>query len=516
MTVLSKYPIHPFLMSAYPVALLLTLNQGEVQPADAVRALVISVILAATIYGLLWLILRRVDMAAALASLYVLLFFSYGHVYELVRGFELGGLLLGRHRFMLLLWILAVLSATWYVVRKGKLPQVATTMLNMAAIALLIVPLVQLASSAAQEIANNDPGGVSIQAEDSVKIPTDTPPDVYYIILDAYTRGDVLREVYEYDNSSFLESLEALGFTIADDSRSNYAVTRLSVPSALNLNYIETFGPPLDPDAKDAAWLDQATKGNVVSKTFHDLGYQIVAFDSGYGMTNWTNTDLYLSPRPLSLSDQRAFSDLSDFEVLLLQTSVGRLAVDFNTVVNSLFGTDVPNPNAEHQERILFALDRIGRLPEIPGPKFVFIHIMSPHPPYIFGEDVPANGGGIFTLAGSSGSIGEIEGYRSQVAFLNSRLVEGLETLLENSEQPPIIVIQGDHGGLGVSPEDRMKILNGYFLPGEGKGHLYEGISPVNTFRLIFSAYFGADLPRLEDLHYYSSLDRPFDLMPIP
>jgi len=28
---------------------------------------------------------------------------------------------------------------------------------------------------------------------------------------------------------------------------------------------------------------------------------------------------------------------------------------------------------------------------------------------------------------------------------------------------------------------------------------LYDNISPVNTFRLIFSQYFGADYPLLED-----------------
>src|SRR5207253_1118682 len=32
-------------------------------------------------------------------------------------------------------------------------------------------------------------------------------PDIYYIVLDSYGRGDVLKEIYGYDNTPFLEGL---------------------------------------------------------------------------------------------------------------------------------------------------------------------------------------------------------------------------------------------------------------------------------------------------------------------
>ena len=40
----------------------------------------------------------------------------------------------------------------------------------------------------------------------------------YYIVLDAYTRGDILEEVFSFDNSAFLSGLRARGFTVADRS----------------------------------------------------------------------------------------------------------------------------------------------------------------------------------------------------------------------------------------------------------------------------------------------------------
>ena len=122
----------------------------------------------------------------------------------------------------------------------------------------------------------------------------------------------------------------------------------------------------------------------------------------------------------------------------------------------------------------------------------------------------------IYTLASRENEVGEIEGYRNQVAYLNSRLQQELKTLLESSDNQPIIVIQGDHGGLGVLPEDRMKILNAYYLPDGGNSLIYDNITPVNTFRLVFGYYFGSDIPLLEDKSYYSDLESPFELRLIP
>jgi len=55
-------------------------------------------------------------------------------------------------------------------------------------------------------------------------------------------------------------------------------------------------------------------------------------------------------------------------------------------------------------------------------------------------------------------------------------------------------------------------ILNAYHLPGDGNSQLYDSISPVNTFRVIFNQYFGADLKLLEDRSYYSPPNQPLEL----
>jgi hypothetical protein len=91
-----------------------------------------------------------------------------------------------------------------------------------------------------------------------------------------------------------------------------------------------------------------------------------------------------------------------------------------------------------------------------------------------------------------------------------------------------VIVLQADHGpGMYLDWEtqantclrERFSILNAYYLPKKysppGKnaaGMLYLGITPVNTFRVVFDGYFGADLPRLPDRSYYSNWANPYEM----
>ena len=47
-----------------------------------------------------------------------------------------------------------------------------------------------------------------------------------------------------------------------------------------------------------------------------------------------------------------------------------------------------------------------------------------------------------------------------------------------------------------------LPILNAYHLPDKGRSSIYPTITPVNTFRLLFNEYFGANFEILEDKNY--------------
>ncbi|MCW5888595.1 MAG: hypothetical protein KIT07_10780, partial [Anaerolineales bacterium] len=95
------------------------------------------------------------------------------------------------------------------------------------------------------------------------------------------------------------------------------------------------------------------------------------------------------------------------------------------------------------------------------------------------------------------------EGYRNNAEFIDRRIAEVIEQILANSAQPPIIILQGDHGPNGSQPDLLLPILNAYYFPYGGDEQLYEHITPVNSLRTLFSYYFGAEYPPLEDLSYY-------------
>ncbi len=109
----------------------------------------------------------------------------------------------------------------------------------------------------------------------------------------------------------------------------------------------------------------------------------------------------------------------------------------------------------------------------------------------------------------------ELAAYADQIAYLDQRLLEIVDAINKKSERPPIIIIQGDHGATiayreqDIDPAQRLGIFNAYYLPRNNPGggstqpdvkdSLYPGISPVNSFRLVFDIYFNGEYGLLED-----------------
>ena len=98
-------------------------------------------------------------------------------------------------------------------------------------------------------------------------------------------------------------------------------------------------------------------------------------------------------------------------------------------------------------------------------------------------------------------------GYKNNVEFIDSRMQDVLQTIIDKSEIPPIIIVMGDHGPRGnyLNPEHRMAILNVYYVDEETQKSLYGSISPVNTFRVILNHYFGEDYPLIEDVSFFAN-----------
>lgn len=494
---LRRFPLHPFLFATYPILALLAFNISEVDLSSGYRPLALSLAAAALLALLLRLFHRDGRRTAILLTIGLILFYSYGHLYLLLKGINVDGFYLFRHRTLIPLWAAVGLIASWQVLRRPISLSTATYVLNLVGLFLLIFPSIQLAifflqSRTSQAKAEEATRGLDLQ------IGSDAP-DIYYIILDGYGRADLLREEYGYDNSDFLNALQALGFYVAECSQSNYAQTQLSLASALNFDYIDALSDRFPPGSDDRAGLDALIKHSAARESLEAAGYETVSFATGFLMSEQEDADYYLAP-------ERDLGQLNEFEHLLLETTFARLIQD-----SSRLGAQ-GSGSALYRERTLFALEKLDKLSYIKRPKFVFVHLIVPHPPYVFG---PTGGPVESQEAGTTKSEQNVSLYRDQVIFVSSRMKEILPSIIANSTTPPVIVLQGDHGPtIPGSFQSRMKILNAYYLP-EARASLYPTITPVNTFRIIFNTYFGQTLPLLEDISLYSSYEDPFRYRPV-
>lgn len=492
---------HPVLIGVYAVLALLGHNIEEVRPDVAVRALLVSAAFGALLYGVLTLLLKNRSKAAVLASWALILFFSYGHVYGSLKTEDLLGLSMGRHRLLGPVWLaLLVLGAIW-ILRTNRKLSALNRFFNWAAVLLLAFPVYQIARFEIGTALAPQQASAAQEAGAGLKLPEENPPpDIYYIILDAYSRDDTMLEHYKYDNTPFLQELEALGFYVGRCSRSNYGQTLLSLASSLNSTTIQALGEPYIPGNDSRVGLPALIRHSRTRAALESLGYQIVAFETGFSWTQIKDADAYLSPS-LSMTSLKGAGGLNDFEVMLVKTSAGSILVDAAGKMPEFFQTSLEYPHQVHRERVLYVLDQLGRLPSEPGPKFVFAHIVSPHPPYVFGPN------GEYVDRDQDRRLA----YRDQVEYLNRVLLDLLPRMIESSATPPIIILQGDHGGVEIDTRRRLNILNAYYLPDGGAEALYPEISPINTFPLIFNLYFGGDEPLRPDESYSSVYGDPYN-----
>jgi hypothetical protein len=504
--------IHPFLVAIFPVLFLYVYNIDKFSANEILMPLLINIGLALLLWLLLSLLLKNKQKAGLLVSLALFLFFSYGHFYNVFNSYAFLAVLVRRQMLLPFLGLIFLLIAYFLVKSHRDLSQL-TNFFNIVTGFLVLMSFINigmywLRAPAAQQ----DPVPLletNPQVEQETR-PAATRPNIYYIILDGYGRADVLKENYSYDNTELLTYLKEKGFYVTDKSYANYAQTPLSLTSTLNLDYIQNLLGPLDETSNDRLLLKYSYQHNQVARFLKGRGYSFVAFSSGYSYTEMESADVYLMNEAWS-----------EFQNLFINTTPIPLVLDYSPSLTQ---------NNLHRRRILSIFDGIPQTAQLKPPLFVFAHILAPHPPFVFGEDGQSiNDDRRFTLTDGTHYMftykadraDYIKNYKRQLTFINKKLISTIDTLLANSPTPPIIIIQGDHGpgskldwskpdDTNTDFKERMAILNAYYLPDHNYEQLYEGISPVNSFRVIFNHYFDQDYPLLEDVAYFSSWLTPY------
>jgi hypothetical protein len=499
--------VYPLLLAAYPVAFLAARNLDEALDPSGVLT-VLAVVLAAT--TAVWLVARVLLHDAARASFatvaLVVPFFVFGHVKAWIDPY-------GPHAATRYLFIgfVALMVAGVVVAARARWIGGVARVANPVAAVLVLLNLVPIAAS----LLGPDPAAASgaHPGAPTVTLPATPPaarPDVYYLIFDRYASARVLREQFGYDDEPFLDELRARGFTVLDDAFSNYPRTTPSLASSLNMMYLDEMVRVHGEDSIDWGALNALIDGPVVAQTFARLGYRTINAGSWWNVT---------------AEDPRADANLSFFPVdeftyAFRETTMWPMLARY---------TGIAEPDALHRdiwEATPRQFDAIAGIAEDPGPTFTFAHFLLPHPPEVFLADG--------RYAEDQPPLPSDERYRQQVTYANREILALLDRLQGASpDQQPIIVLQADEGPYpealmadephydffeATQPdlERKQLILSAIALPGMPGDTVPPTLTPVNTFRLIFDRYFGANLPLLPDRAYVlRSNQRPYEFLDV-
>ncbi len=506
----------PFLLSIQPILHLFSINAAELHFSEILRSLFASFLLGVVILGVAYLFLRDGRRASLIASLFLFLFFLFGDMAVwMSRNFGLGP---ARTNLFTLAFV-AVVMVAWIWLVRNRVKDIASVNLyfNLLAVVFFINAGVRMGNTLLEN-------GVSLLPEQSAQTTviesTESRPDIYYIILDGYGRQDILQAFYEFDNSSFLNELSARGFYIASESSSNYIQTMLSLSSSLNMDYLQELRAD-GTGIENRGDLIELVANSKARALLAQQGYQLISFHNEYKATI-PSAEIYYDDAQADLA-----YPVTAFESILIDHSMARVLTHIPTFNKAL----IDMPYDTHRRYILSAFETLQKTPTLDGKYFVYAHIIAPHPPFVFderGEALPQDTP--FTLNDANYYIRDhsqknyIAGYRRQIQYVNTLVLETIDAILTRSTTPPIIILQGDHGpGAHLHwgsleqtiPAERFGILNAYYFPDQDYALLYSSISPVNSFRVVFNQFFDLDFALLPDQHYYSPWSFPFDFVEV-
>lgn len=273
--------------------------------------------------------------------------------------------------------------------------------------------------------------GVASMTALGVTLPADLPrsepvalapgPNVYLVLLDGYPRQDTLMDYFGFDNRPFLEALGDRGFDIAVNSRSDYIATIQTVPTMMTMRPLE--------ELLEQAWngsdaqyrrLWQALNAAPIMGAYEAAGFTTYSIVSGAAGMDWRTADVVMASPWLSTFESHLIGDGILYWVLPL-----------------------------HAMQRATVLDAFNNLEAAAGktPRFVFAHIYSPHPPYIFAADGgPAQpcGGRCGNQAGPPNRT-LADRLIGQVRFLNGRVIEALDHIIK-VDPKGIVIVFSDHG----------------------------------------------------------------------
>jgi hypothetical protein len=134
-----------------------------------------------------------------------------------------------------------------------------------------------------------------------------------------------------------------------------------------------------------------------------------------------------------------------------------------------------------------------------PQPRFIYAHINMPHAPYFFNKNGDLRNDQVIMAEYNANPPAS---YLEYLTYTNIQLQDLVNTILDN-DPSAVIIIMGDHGfrksDINGYTDHLFENLNAVYFPDKDYGALYDSITGVNQFRVIFNKLFKQSFAVLKD-----------------
>jgi len=429
------------------------------------------------------MIFRDEYKAAVIFSIAIFLIFSFGPFYSFIEKIDFKFF---RFRYFIIIYTFIFLVVLlFFLFKKHINSRKVSGLLNLAGLTVLSVIVISISIntlSVLQETKNDFPEkeqNIFFGFKNYNQSSNDNYlPDIYYIVLDSYPNQECMTDVLNFNNEDFTSHLKSKGFFISKNNRSNYNFTRFSIPTTLNINYLSM------KKIENGIYMFKKNENSYNRLKKRIENSRLVSYLESMGYNKYLDTPII---------DKKYFS--IEFNINLLYMTILVSPYISNYVATFLL-----------REYAILNLKSWVHYEDIKKPIFYFKHVIIPHVPYMF--DRYGNIPDFF-----SSNVEKL--FVEQLRYTNIHAEKIIDNILSNyKEKKPIIIIQGDHGPdiIIKDKEKRMKIrasiLNAAYLPDAKENIFYDGMTSVNTFRIILNKYFGTNLELLPDITYYQEVER--------
>ena len=516
-----QQPFYLWLLGIYPIIYLYSVNFGLVIDHEVFTSLAGMLAATTLVFFLTNAVIRDKHRTAFILGIASICFSFSGHIYTLV--------------FMpksLFIWTLIVSIAAVFIMvgiyRKGSRKFLAriTATINLISLAILISPSTTIIAGHAY-MSSFDPtvlgngSSISTQQESPKVKDSASRPDIYYIIPDSYPSDAWLKEAMDYDNSAFTQALRDRGFLVAEHAQSNYGATLTSLASTLNMRYYDNNPSQLS----DLDFLRLSVAESEVAQKLQQLGYTYIHLLSGLmipssiadinhdyapagvieinvDQSDYSAAILYHAQAGIRRLLDRGSLYKQSFTSLYLDTTLLRIV---KSQLDKLLHADKYTPfHVYAAERFLTTLNDVSSFSSMPEATFAIVHLLKPHFPVVFNAD-----GDIIP----SIEMPSPQEYFDELQYVNSKFLEMIDRIIENSENQPVIMFQADHGSTFGYPNTAVKryihfdTYAAYLLPDEFSLDIPQPYTLINSFPLILNEVFDLDLG-LRDDHLMELLRR--------